>query len=352
MKGCSDPLVVVALALPHLAVRVGVQVTCPYMSGDSESTDRICPLWPALGVLGAYEGHRPTHVDIPRSVRADRSMATEVPARSSFRPYYLFGQYRVTEATVLSFANARSRMNEQLREQTWAEQGQLVMPFYLICDVSYSMANDMVALNEGVRRLRRAIVAEPVVDDVAQICIMTFSDTAKVVLPMTQLSEQELPTLAVEGATNYGSAFRMLAQTVERDTANLKANGYKVYRPCAFFLTDGEPLDRDWYETFTSTLTYDSQTRTGMRSHPIIVPFGFRDAPEQVLRKLAYPLEKAKWYHSKSHDVEVALRGILDIIMNTVVSSGRSTSAGKPTLVQQTPTPGSGIAYGDPDEWI
>lgn len=243
-------------------------------------------------------------------------------------------------------------MNEQLRERTWAEQGQLVMPFYLVCDVSYSMASDIVALNEGIRRLRRAIIAEPVVDDVAQICIMTFSDTAKVVLPMTQLSDHELPTLSVEGGTNYSAAFRMLAQTVLMDTANLKANGYKVYRPCAFFLTDGEPGDHDWYQTFTITLTYDPQTGMGMRSHPIVVPFGFRDAPEDVLRRLAYPLEKAKWYHSKSHDVEVALGGILDIIMNTVVSSGRSASAGQPTLVQQPPSPGSGIAYGDPDQWV
>ena len=243
-------------------------------------------------------------------------------------------------------------MNEQFRERTWAEQGQLVMPFYLVCDVSYSMANDIAALNEGVRRLRRAIVSQPVVDDVAQICIITFSDTAKVVLAMTQLSEQELPTLSVEGGTNYGSAFRILAHTVEMDIANLKANGYKVYRPCAFFLTDGEPLDRDWHQTFTSTLTYDRQTGTGMKGHPIIVPFGFRNAPEDILRKLAYPLDKAKWYHSKSHDVEVALGGILDIIMNTVISSGRSASTGQPTIVQQAPAPGSGIAYGDPDEWL
>ena len=73
-------------------------------------------------------------------------------------------------------------MNEQFRERTWAEQGQLVMPFYLVCDVSYSMTNDMVALNEGVRRLRRAIVSEPVVDDVAQIRTTTLSDIAKVAL--------------------------------------------------------------------------------------------------------------------------------------------------------------------------
>ena len=62
-------------------------------------------------------------------------------------------------------------MSEELvRETGLPKQGQLVMPFYLICDVSYSMLNDMPALNDCLQRLRRAIVAERVVDDVAHIC--------------------------------------------------------------------------------------------------------------------------------------------------------------------------------------
>lgn len=232
-------------------------------------------------------------------------------------------------------------------ERTEAEQGQLVMPFYLICDVSYSMSGDMGALNDGVERLRRAIVTQPAVDDVAQICIMSFSDTAKVVMPLARMSEHSVPKLSVEGGTLYGAAFRQLAQAVTRDSAELKRQGYKVYRPCAFFLTDGEPNDGDWHRTFTNTLTYDRQTGRGMKSHPIFVPFGFRDAPESVLRQLAYPPERGKWYHAKNATVEEALAGILDIIMNTVVTAGQTASAGQPTLTPQPPAPGSGIQQGD-----
>ena len=72
---------------------------------------------------------------------------------------------------------------EQVKERVAVEPGQIVMPFYLICDVSGSMTATC-ELNEGVKRLRRAIVAEPVVDDVARIGIMTFSDAAKVVMPI------------------------------------------------------------------------------------------------------------------------------------------------------------------------
>jgi uncharacterized protein YegL len=235
---------------------------------------------------------------------------------------------------------------ERIHERADAEEGQLVMPFYLVCDVSGSMSGDMPELNEGVRRLRRAIIVEPVVDDVAQVCIMTFSSVAKVVMPMTQMSDQEVPTLSVEGGTDYGAAFRMLAQTITHDTANLKAQGFRVYRPCAFFITDGLPNDRDWHRTFTSTLTFDREAGVGMKAHPIFVPFGFRSASVEVLKQLAYPPDRGKWYHTKTSDLEEALKGILDIIMNTVITSGQSVTTGQPAITQQPPSPTFDIDHG------
>src|SRR5580700_1682628 len=107
--------------------------------------------------------------------------------------------------------------DERVSERRIADEGQMVMPFYLICDVSYSMVGDMADLNTGLQRLHRAIVAQPVVDDVARLCIMSFSDQAKVITPLGQTSEEPVPTLSVEGGTDYGNAFRELAQTIERD---------------------------------------------------------------------------------------------------------------------------------------
>jgi uncharacterized protein YegL len=241
---------------------------------------------------------------------------------------------------------------EQIDERISVEQGQIVMPFYLLCDASYSMVHDMTMLNDGVRRLWGAILAEPVVYDVAQICIMSFSGTARVLTPMGQVSRENIPDLSVhmdEGGTDYGAAFTSLAQAIRQDVSALRAAGYKVYRPCAFFLTDGEPGDPDWSQTFTAQLTYDPVTRTGMRSHPIFVPFGYRDAPEHVLRQLAYPRNRGKWYQAKTDDVNLAIKGILEIIMNTVVNSANSTGTDKPDIIQQAPPQGSPIDQGDSD---
>ena len=239
-------------------------------------------------------------------------------------------------------------MNENaVRERTDPAEGQLVMPFYLLCDVSASMSRDIHALNDGVRRLRRAIVVEPVVDDVVQICLMTFSDTAEIIMPLGQMSEREVPMLRPGGGTNYGAAFRELARAIGQDRASLSVQGYKIYRPCAFFLTDGMPNDRDWHRTFTNTLTYDRRTGTGMKSHPIFVPFGFRAAQEEVLAQLAYPPGRAKWYHSKDTTIEQSLNGVLEIIMLTVINSGRTAGAGQPTITPPPPPLRSGIVQGD-----
>ena len=228
----------------------------------------------------------------------------------------------------------------------------MVMPFYLICDVSYSMSGDMAALNDGVQKLRQSIMAEPLVDDVGHISVMTFSDTAKVVMPLSQMSETSVPTLKVEGGTNYGAAFRELARVIPGDAAALKAQAYRVFRPCAFFLTDGEPQDSDYWETFKSTLTYNRATRVGMKQYPVFIPFGFRAAPENVLRKLAYPPEKGRWYHINSQDIGQVIKLILDVIMKTVVSSGQSSSSGQPALVH-APVPATpDVTQGDAEDWI
>ena len=236
---------------------------------------------------------------------------------------------------------------DRMNERGGPEEGQLVMPFYLICDVSYSMYREIPALNDGVRRLRQAIVTEPVVDDVAQICVMTFSDTAKVIVPLGPMSECEIPPLGAENTTEYGAAFRLLADTIEQDRVRLKEVGFRIYRPCAFFLTDGLPTDRDWHQVFVETLTYNRETREGMTAHPIFVPFGFRDAKEEILRQLAYPPDRAKWYHAQAVAIDEVLTGLLDIIRKSVIHSGRSSGTGQPTIILPEPDPGSGITQHD-----
>jgi uncharacterized protein YegL len=244
-------------------------------------------------------------------------------------------------------SNTNERREEPVPVRGESGEGQIVMPFYLLCGVSDSMTYDMPALNEGIRRLCHSIAAEPDLDDIAQFCVMSFSSTGRAVVPLGQVSAMELLDLVTEGGMSYGSAFRALASTIEADLTALEKEGFKACRPCAFFLSDGEPEDSDWHQTFTTSLTYDRAVGRGMKSHPVFVPFGFRDASEADLKRLAYPPERSKWYHARSSRMDEALAGIFGIIRNTVVASGRTVSAGQPSPVLSPPDPATGVTQGD-----
>ena len=72
-------------------------------------------------------------------------------------------------------------------------------------------------------------------------------------------------------------------QTNGQDTASLKGQEYRIYRPCAFFLTDGEPNDSDWRTV--SAVTYERLKGQGAgpplpESHGVNVDQSFNDLLE------------------------------------------------------------------------
>jgi uncharacterized protein YegL len=225
-----------------------------------------------------------------------------------------------------------------------------VMPFYLICDVSASMWQEMAALHEGVTRLWEAIVQAPTVNEVAHICVMTFSDDARVVVTLRRMSElpDGMPKFTSENNTQYGTAFRELAKQIARDYAALRQDRRSVYRPCVYFLTDGEPTDEDWRQALRDMLRNGAMARMG--AYPIIVPFGFRDATDSTLRRLAYPPGVSRWYHARSSTIATALDEILGIIKKSVLDSGYSAMAGGPVHIFPEPGRDSGTDSGPAED--
>ena len=235
-------------------------------------------------------------------------------------------------------------------------EGQIIMPFYVICDVSGSMYADMDELNSSLQTLRNDIMANPVVDDLTMLSVITFHSTAQTVVPLAAPSEVHLPKLVVGGATNYGSAFREFSRAFEADRARLKAEGKKVYRPCVFFLSDGAPTDSDYMNTFRSVIAYDPVTKTGNRAFPYIVSFGFRDATEAVMSKIAYPDfgdSKGRWFLSRTNKIGELLKSMTSTIGNTIVSSGMSGANGKQQLIPPpNPPAASNMQFGDAGDFV
>lgn len=216
-------------------------------------------------------------------------------------------------------------------------EGQIVMPFYIICDVSGSMWVDIPALNTGIVQLREAIMRDPVVDDLTMMSIITFADTAQTVVPLSFPTQVQVPTLVSGGLTNYGPAFREFHRSFEADRVRLRAEGKRIFRPCVFFLTDGEPTDGDYEQVFGSLLAYDPASKQGNAAYPYLTAFGFREATAETIATITYPNFGAKRGHyflaRSGASITALLKAVSDAIATSIVGSAQSVGSGVPMYV-------------------
>jgi uncharacterized protein YegL len=216
-------------------------------------------------------------------------------------------------------------------------EGQIVMPFYIVCDVSGSMCADMPLLNAGIEALREEIMKDPVADDLAMLSVIAFSDTARTVAPLDFPTALEMSPMTCGGLTNFSAAFQEVHRAFEADRVRLKAEGKKVYRPCVFFMTDGMPTSKDHRQTLRGLFGYDPVTKQGNPRYPYITAFGFGSATAESLRDVAYPDfgEKRGRYFLAREDVSFAelFRAMAGMIATSVLGSTLSATMGAPQFV-------------------
>ena len=210
--------------------------------------------------------------------------------------------------------------------------GNAVLPFYILCDESGSMdANGGIdAINEGLPDLHATIAGDPLVSDKCRIGLITFSDTAEELLPLSNLSDvQAMPGCAAKGMTNYGEAFNLLRVVISRDITNLKSQGMQVYRPAVFFISDGEPND-DWEANYRALTD-----KAGNKQAPNIIAFGVDGANASVIGKIG---TIAAFIANPGTKPGNALKEILKSLTNTILNSSSSST---PTLQVQQAPPGT-----------
>jgi uncharacterized protein YegL len=194
-----------------------------------------------------------------------------------------------------------------------------ILPFYLLCDESGSMTGDPIdAINRALPDLHHEISTNPTVADKTRFCLIGFSDDASVLQPLVDLSDiDEVPALSAGGLTDYGTAFRTLLRSVEKDVAELKAQGHEVYRPVAFFLSDGIPTDEDWPTAHRELLN--------SRYAPKIIAFGIGDAEAQIIGQVA----NFRAFIQKDNSVSPAqaLREFASSLTRSIVRSASSISS-------------------------
>jgi uncharacterized protein YegL len=201
----------------------------------------------------------------------------------------------------------------------------ILLPFYLVIDVSYSMSGKKLsAASAMLPEVADALARNPILSDKTRFGLIDFADDARTVLELCDIAEQSvLPGLKVRGGTNYGSAFSLLRKQLETDVEQLKADGYRVYRPAVFFLSDGEPTDDAWPAAFDDLKNF--------KYYPLFVPFGVESADRDVMRKLVHPVPKSKLYMaSEGANAAAAIKAMTEIMISSVLASGYSVGEGGP----------------------
>lgn len=194
-----------------------------------------------------------------------------------------------------------------------------ILPFYMVCDESGSMAGTGVdAINSALPDLHHEISTNPSVADKTRFALIGFSTQASVLQPLADLSElTQLPSLSAGGVTSFGAAFRLLKDTIDKDVAALKAEGHDVYRPVVFFLSDGIPTDDDWRTPLKDLNAF--------RYAPKIIAFGISDADAATITEVAN--FKAFIQQDSSITPAVALREFASSLTRSIVNSATSMSA-------------------------
>jgi uncharacterized protein YegL len=142
------------------------------------------------------------------------------------------------------------------------------LPVYILADVSGSMSGTPIeSVKSGIRQLHRDLMSDPQAIESAFLSVITFSDSAQQLVPLTEVAAFNPPDLRASGQTNFGDGLRMLLDCFDREVVKTTPDQKGDWRPLVFVLSDGAPSDVDWP-------TYAQQLRDRRPANIIAVACG------------------------------------------------------------------------------
>ena len=114
------------------------------------------------------------------------------------------------------------------------------LPVYLLLDVSGSMSGEAItAVENGVQTMHSTLINNPNALETAYLSVITFSDSAQQVVPLTELNQFVPPRLKTGGTANLGSALKLVAECADREVIKTTSEIRGDWKPFVFIMTDG-----------------------------------------------------------------------------------------------------------------
>lgn len=118
------------------------------------------------------------------------------------------------------------------------------LPVYLLVDVSGSMHGEPIeSVKNGLQMLVAALRQDPQALETAYLSVITFGNTARQAVPLTELTSFQMPEISAGGCTVLGEALELVCQCRENEVTKTSATQKGDWRPMVFILTDGVPTD-------------------------------------------------------------------------------------------------------------
>jgi uncharacterized protein YegL len=101
------------------------------------------------------------------------------------------------------------------------------------------------AVQTGVETMLRTLRADPHALETVWVSCIAFDSQARLLFPLTELTDVQPPKLSVRPGTAIGAALNLCADRIQMEVNHTTANQKGDWRPLIILITDGQPTD-DW----------------------------------------------------------------------------------------------------------
>lgn len=152
------------------------------------------------------------------------------------------------------------------------------LPVYLLLDTSGSMDGEPIEqVKTGVDMLVSSLRSDPYALETAHLSVITFDTNANVAVPLTELTDFQVPDLRASGLTSLGEALSLVCQQAKNEGVRGDGDSKGDWRPMVFIMTDGLPTD-----DFEKGVQEFKNNKWG-----IVVGCAVNDADVDVLKKVS-----------------------------------------------------------------
>jgi uncharacterized protein YegL len=118
------------------------------------------------------------------------------------------------------------------------------LPVYLLIDTSGSMSGEPIeAVRNGLQVLVSSLRQNPYALETAYLSVITFDTSAKQIVPLTELSLFQIPSIDANGSTSMGEALSLVSSKISTEVNKSTSDTKGDWKPLVFIMTDGEPTD-------------------------------------------------------------------------------------------------------------